>query len=520
MGKIWLDVTTILSWNRPAVGIVRVEAECARFALAERSDDIRFCRYEHGTGYLPVSTQAVEQTIERISQGHPARAHLVSDAHSSFPEPRRPLEKRLGALVQRLTSYLPDATKVRLLTFLGSKRESAGAVINAARELRRALRTWRTSRSVGLTETPGIPLRDSVCCPFATGDVYMTLGLDWDQKELPVILELKAAINFKAIFCCYDIIPVKFPHLCVGDVAAIFARYFSDVAWCADEILCISECSKRDLVDLLRTLGAPTPQATVFRLGSNISVANGAEVSENIKKTVGDRFVLFVSTIERRKNHETLYRAYTRLVDKGETDLPKLIFVGMPGWGVIDFLADIRLDPRVQGLIENLSNVSDSDLAWLYRNALFTVFPSLYEGWGLAVAESLAAGKFCLASDQGSIPEVGEDLVEYLDPWDVPLWAERLKWYLDNPTALKNAEERIRMHYVPSHWDAAAKSVFERAYRLVTPTTALQIAPNGPFNDGRSRQKMAADETSSRTEAPLHPSMKQSHTPCTSATLT
>jgi glycosyltransferase involved in cell wall biosynthesis len=162
-----------------------------------------------------------------------------------------------------------------------------------------------------------------------------------------------------------------------------------------------------------------------------------------------------------------LYRAYTRLLDQGETNLPKLVFVGMPGWGVTDFLADLQFDVRVAGLVQVLTNVSDNDLMWLYENALFTAFPSIYEGWGLAVAESLANGKFCLASKAASIPEVGGDLIEYLDPWDVPKWAERLKWYFDHPEELKRAEERIREHYIAPTWEDTARTVFGRAEALL-----------------------------------------------------
>jgi glycosyltransferase involved in cell wall biosynthesis len=114
-----------------------------------------------------------------------------------------------------------------------------------------------------------------------------------------------------------------------------------------------------------------------------------------------------------------------------------------------------------------LSNVSDGDLALLYKRCLFTVFPSLYEGWGLAVAESLAAGKFCLASNVASIPEVGSDLIEYLDPWDVPRWAERIQYYLEHPKALSLAESRIQSNYVPPKWRDTAATVFARAQALM-----------------------------------------------------
>jgi glycosyltransferase involved in cell wall biosynthesis len=119
-------------------------------------------------------------------------------------------------------------------------------------------------------------------------------------------------------------------------------------------------------------------------------------------------------------------------------------------------------------LVTILSNVSDADLALLYRRSMFTVFPSLYEGWGLAVAESLAAGKFCLASNAASIPEVGGDLIEYLDPWDVPLWASRLQYYAENDGALKAAEARIVREYRRPTWESAARTVFERAREAAT----------------------------------------------------
>jgi glycosyltransferase involved in cell wall biosynthesis len=363
-------------------------------------------------------------------------------------------------------SKLPRGIGESIFRFLSLRREVAEAGINGLREFRRAFGALR--RPVGRTAPLLANLTpDMANAPFSNGDVYISLGLDWDQKNLVYIAEQKELLGFKAIFCCYDVIPVKYPHLCVGDVAARFAHYFADLAWCADEFVSISECSKRDLLVLLNELGTPVPETTVIKLGSHLPASNDSDVSHHTKEAVGDRFILFVSTIERRKNHETLYRAYTRLVDKGVENLPKLVFVGMPGWGVNDFLADLRFDGRVKNRVEMLTNVSDADLTWLYKNALLTVFPSLYEGWGLAVAESLSAGKFCLASNVASIPEAGGDLVEYLDPWDVAKWAERLEWYFNNPKALAEAEKRIGKEYNAPRWENTATTVFDRAKALL-----------------------------------------------------
>jgi glycosyltransferase involved in cell wall biosynthesis len=303
---------------------------------------------------------------------------------------------------------------------------------------------------------------------FNRGDVYVSLGFDWTDKNLERLAATKRATGLKALLCCYDVIPVKLPQLVSGkNVADHYARYFVDLAWCADELVSISECSKSDLQSFLQGMGAPSPPISVVRLGSDLLRSGDGTVASEVDSLLKHRFVLYVSTIDRRKNHEILYRAYVRLLELGHTDLPHLVFVGKQGGGVGDFINDLAFDGRTAGLIHVLSNVTDSDLALLYRDCLFTVFPSLYEGWGLAVAESLAMGKLCLASPTAAIPEVGGDLVEYLDPWSVPQWAERLAFYFEHPEIVAAAEQRIRASYVPPQWDDAAGAIFARASALL-----------------------------------------------------
>ncbi|HEN3572652.1 TPA: glycosyltransferase, partial [Yersinia enterocolitica] len=168
------------------------------------------------------------------------------------------------------------------------------------------------------------------------------------------------------------------------------------------------------------------------------------------------------STIERRKNHETLYKAYINLIEEKCENLPILVFVGMPGWGVHDFLQDIALDPRIKDKIKIFNNIEDSMLSLLYRNSLFSVYPSLYEGWGLPVSESLAYGKFCLASNAASIPEAGGDFIEYISPWDVVGWTEALKKYIYNKELLLDKEYSIKNYYKVNSWSISAETIFEQ----------------------------------------------------------
>lgn len=466
MGCIWFDVTSIIGWNRPPVGIIRMEAECARHALEMVTPSVRFCKFDASLGYTIVESQEVRLVLERLAQDHSTLPPLPPS-----PKAHTGRIRRLG---QRALAQLP-------VRFRDPARRLAIASIDIVNETRRSLPKLARVPYLSTQIRPAVaapPKRSEVkrAIPFAEDDVYVSLGLDWDTKVPVFIAEQKILIGFKGLFCCYDIIPVTFPHLCVGDVASKFARYFADIAWCADEIVAISECSKRDLLQLLTRLGAPTPDVFVVKLGTELRTPTDHLVSEETRTSAAERFVLYVSTIERRKNHETIYRAITRLIDKGSVEVPRFVFVGMPGWGVADLLKDFQLDPRVRDKIKILNNVNDADLAWLYQRALFTVFPSLYEGWGLAVGESLAAGKFCLCSNVASLPEVGGDLVEYLDPWDVQAWADRLEHYVTHPEDLARRERSIREQYIPPKWSDTASGVFERAQRLLALAPARSVA--------------------------------------------
>jgi hypothetical protein len=105
-------------------------------------------------------------------------------------------------------------------------------------------------------------------------------------------------------------------------------------------------------------------------------------------------------------------------------------------------------------------------LTVLYRHCLFTVFPSIYEGWGLPVSESLTHGKFCLASSAASIPEAGGEFCEYLDPWNVPLWTQRLAFYFAHQSAVQEKEKIILQNYKPHTWLEAASSIVSAADSL------------------------------------------------------
>jgi glycosyltransferase involved in cell wall biosynthesis len=295
---------------------------------------------------------------------------------------------------------------------------------------------------------------------FSPGDVLLSVGLDWDYPYAKEFMRLRKIESVKIVRCCYDLIPVLYPQYCVADVAAHFTRYFLDVADSCDRVLCISKQSENDLNDLLSRTGGRPVTTRVFTLGDNVIEERAESIGNEVRDIVTAPFILYVSTIERRKNHQVLYQAYHRLCKEGKKGLlPKLVFVGMRGWGVDELLKDIELDPVIQDTIVQCNHVNDAELQLLYQQSVCCVFPSLYEGWGLPVAEALALGKIVLSSDRGSLKEVGGDLVTYIDPWNSGAWAEEIERIVSDHDYHRRLSERVSSSYVPRQWCDTAVSV-------------------------------------------------------------
>ncbi|MCF8033791.1 MAG: glycosyltransferase family 4 protein [Desulfarculaceae bacterium] len=127
-------------------------------------------------------------------------------------------------------------------------------------------------------------------------------------------------------------------------------------------------------------------------------------------------YLLFVGTLEPRKNLERLLGAFHRLLARGQDEFD-LVLAGGAGWKATAIEAAIQ-DPAGQGRVRRLGYVPGPELPALYQGAAALVYPSLYEGFGLPVLEALACGAPVVTSRAASLPEVGGEAALYLDPLD------------------------------------------------------------------------------------------------------
>jgi glycosyltransferase involved in cell wall biosynthesis len=163
-------------------------------------------------------------------------------------------------------------------------------------------------------------------------------------------------------------------------------------------------------------------------------------------------FVLAAGTLEPRKNLPRLIAAHARLPQALRTAHP-LAVVGPRGW---EMDATLRAADARPGDVRLLGHVAEDDLAALYATCTAFAYPSLYEGFGLPLAEAMAAGAACLTSDVSSLPEVGGDAVLYADPHDVDAIAAGLRRLLAEPALRQALGDAARARAASLSWDATA----------------------------------------------------------------
>ena len=295
--------------------------------------------------------------------------------------------------------------------------------------------------------------------PFAPGDVLLNTGFSTykpDQHDAVAALLHRSAVRYVGFV--YDMLPVLVPEWWTPWQQARYREWFLWTGRHAAQLLCCSESTRRDAVRFFADCALETGPIETVALGDELPRGLAAARDEVRESEPPERpFVLFVSTLEARKNHRLLFQVWRRLLAAHERGrVPDLVFVGKRGWLIDDFVSELENSRFLAGKIVWRERVDDAELARLYASCLFTVYPSLYEGWGLPVAEALAFGKYCVASNAASLPEVGRDFADYHDPHDVAAATALIERAIFDD-AYRDARQRaIRERFRARSWQESA----------------------------------------------------------------
>ena len=431
--------------GQPPVGIVRTEVRLAAHLLHTRPGLYDFCAFHGDLGeFVALDRDEVVAILEAAAP----------DRHPSGPGIRpvsRWLDHRLKRPVRRAVRRVTAWLRGELPAPLFELCRSAGALCIATVALGAALVRQTLAAGGGSSPTP-TDIRRAI--DFRPGDVLVSVGMAWQDGFLTRLLVKKQERGLRVVMFCHDMIPIDFPHLVAPSQVAFFRKCYIDMVQCADKILCNSSHTRDRLRHFLAGFDRRPILATV-ELGSDRLAAPTHDWPAHLPPLQPGRFVLFVSTIEIRKNHRLAYQLWSRL-NETEPALVPLVCIGGTGWRTDDLTRLIAADHDLRGKLILLAGIADDDLGWLYRHCAFTLYPSFFEGWGLPVAESLAYGKYCVASSAPSVAELSRGMLDLLDPLDFAAWYREIRRLLTDPGYLRTKERRIA-GYHPRSWAAAGE---------------------------------------------------------------
>jgi glycosyltransferase involved in cell wall biosynthesis len=236
------------------------------------------------------------------------------------------------------------------------------------------------------------------------------------------------------------------------------------VRW-TDHIIAVSESTKRDTMD---HLGVPQDKITVvYEAASPIfRPLDRQEARQQVRDRHGidAPFVLFVSTIEPRKNVPSLLRAVWQLQQCYKEDV-HIVLAGGKGWLYEDAFAvvdELNLDSRAHFV----GRVSSEDLLYLYNAAEVLAHPAFYEGFGLPPLEAMACGLPVIVSNVASLPEVVGDAGLLVDPHDVDELTVSMWRVLNDAELHREMQEKGLRQAERFSWERAARET-QAIYELV-----------------------------------------------------
>ena len=454
-----MDASTLIRWSGPPVGIVRVEAEIVRFAL------------DHDPAAV-ISIYDTRSDVFRPLDPAVARALVAGTAvvETSLLPDARPIERTpLGASVRRLGRLLQPALKIRRTLACGAdelrRKLGEGWPRRSLDKLVEVLLDARLrSRAVGRDGTRRDLFRlDSALGPplqLGPRDAMLSTGLDWNHKNADAIAAIKQRTGFRLVMMGYDLIPIVFPQFYAARDVDVFTRFFRSAVHCVDRFICISKRTAADLADFATAQGRTGLDIRCERLGAD-AARNGRAGAPLPAGLSTGCYVLFVSTVEPRKNHALLLRVWKRLAagEGGGANGFKLVFAGRRGWMTEEVFAAMTQDPVLARDVVSVTDALDEVLHALYASAAFCVYPSLYEGFGLPVIEAFSHGKPVIASTGGALPEAAGDLAPCLDPNDDDAWLGMLGRWLNDPELVADRARRIRAEFSWPTWTQAAARI-------------------------------------------------------------
>lgn len=268
-----------------------------------------------------------------------------------------------------------------------------------------------------------------------------------------------------SVITVHDLAFLLYPHFLTRDSAKYYGLIDQAVRR-ADHIIAVSEATKRDLV---RLTGTPPKKITVIYEAAEpiYFPIHDQDALDGIrsKHRLPAQYILFVGTVEPRKNLKTLVHAFDLLRTNYKSEA-HLVITGKPGWLCEDVYQLVE-ELNLQNQVQFLGRVPTADLPLLYNAAHMLVLPSFYEGFGLPPLEAMACGIPVIVSNTSAMPEIVGDAALRIEPEDAEGFAVAMNRLLTEVDLRADMIAKGRKRVKCFSWDRAAQETIEVYQKLV-----------------------------------------------------
>lgn len=261
--------------------------------------------------------------------------------------------------------------------------------------------------------------------------------------------------NTPVVATVHDLAILKFPETAHPSTLVKHHEAWKRLKKMGSHVIAVSQATKKDVIELLEF-----PPEKVHLVYEALPVEHQLTLTKEEQQLALEKlqqtkpFILFVGTLEPRKNIERLIAAWMPLRD--EVDL---VIVGKQGWGV-------EIDPTTPGL-RMLGSVSNKLLTVLYRHAKVFAYPSLYEGFGLPILESFSYGTPVLTSQNSAMAEISNNASVLVDPLEVDSIKQGLEKLLNEKSEQREyRRQAMKLALQLFNWDKTAEKtvkVYQKA---------------------------------------------------------
>ena len=409
---------------------------------------------------------AAETQVEVRESPYPSQSRriVLADITNASLDPANPgvirVTRRLSSELQRHPALevvfaawnadsggyiLLDQTRRHFLEGFGGPRDGLGMLADRRRDLN--VDQFMARLAVGRSQPPVLLM------PEVLLDGHAAARINWARER-----------GFKSAAVLYDLIPVFHKELCGANVTTGFPSYL-DALTQTNAVWSISQFTLNEFSRYVAGIGRSVPrvhEAVILPGQFGDRPRNGTEPPVSSPETR----ILCVSTLEPRKNHPRLLKAFQSLRNR-QPDLPlRLILVGNRYAGAPELAELVLSASKKDSSIEWCGIVDDERLAREFMNCAFTVYPSLIEGFGLPILESLWMGRPCLTHHGGVMQELaagGGCLT--VDMADIDAISRSLELMATDGTLRGKLREEAK-HRKIATWQEYASEIAQRLVRL------------------------------------------------------